>query len=76
MIGLEAQTESAYFFQMDDSCALAPSGWLEALAVSEAQLAARQIVDGDEVMRELDACIADLEAKQATGLHRKAIARR
>ncbi len=60
---------------MDDNPALAPAGWLEALAASEAQLAAGQIVDGDEVMRELDACVAQLEAKQAGG-HRKAIARR
>jgi hypothetical protein len=37
---------------MDDAPAVAPPGWLDALAESEAQLAAGQIVDG-EVMREL-----------------------
>jgi hypothetical protein len=42
----------------------APAGWLEALAESEAQLAAGQIVAGDQVMRELDECVAQLEGRQ------------
>ena len=45
IIALEVRTESAYCHQMDDNPALAPAGWLEALAASEAQLAAGQIVD-------------------------------
>ena len=67
---------NAYCRTMDDTPAIAPAGWLEALAESEAQLAAGQIVNGDEVMRELDDCIARLEAKQAKQLRRKAITRR
>jgi len=43
----------------------APAGWLEALARSEAQLAAGQIVSGEEIMRELDESSARLEARQA-----------
>jgi hypothetical protein len=50
----------------------APIGWLEALAKSEAQLAAGEIVDGAEVMHELDECIAELEARQADKPHRTA----
>ena len=53
------------FPRMDDTptSASAPAGWLEALAESEAQLAAGQVVDGDEVMREPDEYIAQLEAR-------------
>jgi hypothetical protein len=61
---------------MDDVPLIAPAGWLESLAESEAQLAAGQIVDGEEVMRELDACITRLEAKQASRPQRKAAAGR
>jgi len=56
--------------------ATAPAGWLEALTESEAQLAAGQIVDGEEVMRELDACIAELEAKPTAKPQRRAAPRR
>ena len=38
---------------------------LASLARSEAELAARQIVSGDEVLRELDESIARMEAKHA-----------
>jgi hypothetical protein len=63
---------------MDDTPtpAIAPTGWLEALAESEAQLAAGQIVDGEEVMRELDECIARLEVKHTAGPRRRAAPRR
>ena len=63
---------------MDDNPtpAIAPAGWLEALAESEAQLAAGQIVSGEEVMRELDECIARLEAKRTAAAHRRATRRR
>jgi hypothetical protein len=52
---------------MDDTPtpAIAPSGWLEALAESEAELAAGLTVPGDEIMRELHESIARLEAKRA-----------
>jgi hypothetical protein len=43
----------------------APAGWLEALARSEAQLAAGQVVPGEEIMRKLRDSIARLEAQQA-----------
>jgi hypothetical protein len=46
---------------------LAPAGWLESLARSEAQLAAGEIVSGEEVLRELDEAVAQLEATQASG---------
>jgi hypothetical protein len=52
---------------MDDNLdpTIAPAGWLEALAESEAQLAIGQIVPGDEIMQELDEAIARLEARHA-----------
>lgn len=43
----------------------APSGWLDALKRSEAQLAAGEIVSGEDVIRELHASIARMEAKRA-----------
>jgi len=43
----------------------APTGWLEALERSEAQLAVGEAVPGEEVMRELYESIARLEAKRA-----------
>jgi hypothetical protein len=54
----------------------APEGWLEALAESEAQLAAGQIVSGYEIMRELHESIARLEAGHAGELKRRAKPRR
>jgi len=42
---------------------VAPAGWLEALAESDADLAAGRIVSGDEVMRDLRESLARLEAK-------------
>jgi hypothetical protein len=52
-----------------------PAGWeppmpseaelLASLARSEAELAAGQIVSGDEVLRELDESIARMEARRA-----------
>ena len=52
---------------MDDTPtrAIAPAGWLEVLAESEADLAAGRIVSGDEVMRDLHDGLARLEAKAA-----------
>jgi ribosomal protein L29 len=60
---------------MDDTSnpAPAPAGWLEALARSEAQLAAGQLVPGEEIMRELRESIARLEAKQAVKSERGAV---
>jgi hypothetical protein len=53
-----------------------PAAWLEALARSEAELAAGLIVSGDEVLRELDECADRLEAKRVAGPPRKAAPRR
>ena len=45
---------------------IAPAGWLEALAESEADLAAGRIVPGDEVMRDLtDASDEQVAAERA-----------
>jgi hypothetical protein len=49
---------------MDDTPNTAPAGWVDLLAESEAELAAGQLVSGEEVMRELDECIDRLEAKR------------
>jgi hypothetical protein len=53
---------------MDDNAnqTVIPTGWLEALARSEAQLAAGQLVPGEVVRKRLLDSIARLEAKQAT----------
>jgi len=48
-----------------------PAGWLEALAESEAELAAGLTVPGDEVMRELYESIARLEARKTDGKARR-----
>ncbi|MBW4092001.1 MAG: hypothetical protein HIU82_12975 [Proteobacteria bacterium] len=53
----------------------APAEWLEALARSEADLAAGRIVSGEAVHRELQDSIARLEANAATR-QREATARR
>ncbi len=45
---------------------------LASLARSEAELAAGQIVSGDDVSRELDANIARMEAKRAGRAYRTA----
>jgi hypothetical protein len=47
-----------------------------ALERSEAQFAARQVVSGDEVLRELDESIARMEAKHSGGVFRRTTARR
>ena len=49
---------------------------LASLARSEAQLAAGQIVSGEEVLRELDESIARMEAKRAGRTPRRATTRR
>jgi hypothetical protein len=49
---------------------------LASLARSEAELAAGQIVSGDEVLRELDESIARMDAKHSGGLRRRITARR
>ena len=50
----------------------APAGWLEALAESEAQLAAGQIVPGEEVLESIDR----LEAKHPDKSRRRTAPRR
>ena len=44
-----------------------PAGWLDAIAESEAELAAGLTLPGDDVMRELYESIARLEAWQTGG---------
>ncbi len=44
----------------------APAGWLEALEISEAQIAAGQTVPIEPVLDRLKATLARMEAKQAT----------
>ena len=61
---------------MDETKPHAPPGWLEALAESEAELAAGQTVPGEVVRRRLRDSIARLEAKQAAGPNRGAASRR
>jgi hypothetical protein len=49
---------------------------LASLARSEAELAAGQIVSGDEVLRELDESTAGMEAKRAGRTPRRTATRR
>jgi hypothetical protein len=65
--GLEMRAGNAYPFAMDDNPTPAPvpTGWLEALARSEAQLAAGLTVPGEAVRQRLHAALARLEAKHA-----------
>jgi hypothetical protein len=53
-----------------------PAEWLEALAESEAQLAAGQVVPLEPVMQRIRDSIARLEAKQAGSPSRKVTPRR
>ena len=77
----------AYSLPMDDTPHhKPPADWdppmpseaemLAALDRSEAELAAGQIVPGDEVLRELDESIARMEAKRSGGAPRRTAARR
>jgi hypothetical protein len=75
---LEYDPEGTYHHPMDDNSLTKqpPSGWLEALARSEAQVAAGQIVSGEAIMRELDESIARLESKRADDRKRGIVSRR
>jgi hypothetical protein len=55
---------------------LAPHGWLEALAESEADLAAGRTVPGETVRQGIRDAIARLEAKQGVGRPQGTTARR
>jgi transcriptional regulator with XRE-family HTH domain len=55
---------------------VAPEGWLEALAASDADLAAGRIVPGEVVLRDLKDSLARLEAKAADPVARRAARRR
>jgi hypothetical protein len=50
---------------MDNNLPTAPTDWLEALAESDADLAAGRIVPGEVVLRDLKDSLARLEAKAA-----------
>jgi len=55
---------------------IAPAEWLEALAESEADVAAGRIVPGEVVRQMFRDSIARLEAKQGAASPRKAASRR
>ena len=61
---------------MDDNIPIPPAEWLEALAESDADLAAGRIVSGEVVLRDLKDSLARLEAKAAAGPTRKDTRRR
>jgi hypothetical protein len=61
---------------MDDNLPTAPADWLEALAESDADLAAGRIVPGEVVLRDLKDSLARLEAKAAANPARKDTRRR
>jgi hypothetical protein len=63
--GLERPGKSAYSALMHNRLTSPPSDWLEALAESDADLAAGRIVSGDVVLRELQESLVRLEAKAA-----------
>jgi len=77
-IGLERRAECAYNLTMDDTPAptIAHARWLEALAESEADLAAGRIVPGDVVVRDLRDGLARLESRAAAKTTRKDTPRR
>jgi hypothetical protein len=54
---------------IDDEPARAKE-WRKALEISEAQLAAGEVVDSGEVLRELDEAIARIKAKKAAAPQR------
>jgi hypothetical protein len=61
---------------MDEMTSPAPAGWLEALARSEARLAAGEIMSGDAIMRELREAAERLEARAKNRGQRGAAPRR
>ncbi len=63
--GLEFGVVSAYSSLMDENVPTVPTEWLEALAESDADLAAGRIVRGEVVLRDLKDSLARLEAKAA-----------
>jgi hypothetical protein len=75
---LERWAGNAYSLSMVETthCTEVPAEWLEALAESEAQLAAGQTVPRDEIMRELHESIARLEANRLDKPRRRATPRR
>lgn len=55
---------------MDEPTTGTAEDWRKELEISEAQLAAGDVVDSVEVMRELDEAIARIKAKKAAALER------
>lgn len=55
---------------MDEPTTGTAEDWRKELEISEAQLAAGDVVDSPEVMRELDEAIARIKAKKAAALER------
>jgi len=77
-VGVEHPGQSAYSLPVDDTPtpSIAPAEWLEALAESEADVAAGRIVPGEVVRQMFRDSIARLEAKQGAASPRKAASRR
>jgi hypothetical protein len=76
--GLERGTECAYLPLMVNSVDEheIPAGWLESLAISEAQLAAGQTVPAEAVRQRILDSIARLEAGQSSAPKRVATSSR
>jgi RNA polymerase-interacting CarD/CdnL/TRCF family regulator len=55
---------------MDEPATATAKEWRKELEISEAQLAAGDIVDSAEVLRELDEAVARIKAKKATAPQR------
>jgi len=60
---LESQLSAAYKPAMDTIPDKTPATWQEILEESEAELAAGQIISGEQVMRDLKDALARLESK-------------
>ena len=77
-IRLDRRAGRAYSLVMVDTTqrTAAPAEWLEALAESEADLAAGRTIPAEEIMRDLRESLARLEAKAAAASQRKPAARR
>jgi hypothetical protein len=68
--GKFASASSTADAEMPDEEPATAKEWRKALEISEAQLAAGEVVDSGEVMRELDEAIARIKAKKAAAPQR------
>jgi RNA polymerase-interacting CarD/CdnL/TRCF family regulator len=68
--GKFASASSTADAEMTDDEPATAKEWRKALEISEAQLAAGEVVDSAEVLRELDEAIARIKAKKAAAPQR------